>query len=452
LPTGAPNPGPRTSVTNGQTTWTYEPNGHLVQITAGKFTSPDQSMAPYGNDDLAAVLQQAGDCDVATLTGKAAIAGRATDVITLVPAGCSSPGAASFTGSRTIWVDQQTFFVLQEVAYSPDGQVLQTMEVTHIQYNTDLPGTLFTFIPPPGADVHDDRPGTPLRAAAYQQQLALLAKQADFPLFAPGTLPSGLRPWQPQVSRSDGLQVDFLYNPPNGTSASSGQGSGVRISERRATYSWIARWTAQGTAVSLPTAQGWIRDGVRQANGSGTSSTVVVLHDGTLTSLQSFTLSTDELLRMAASLVSIPGGHASLPNPTPPTLSTIRQGVSYPIFVPTAVPEGLVAGPPVGGDQPEAAVSITYRTRDGKAALKVLEGPAGCCLAAEPASGGQAVALPNALVAHSLTGTTQGIETALLWWQQDGAYIAISGRPELKEDMLTMAGSMSKTANLLPKP
>ena len=80
-------------------------------------------------------------------------------------------------------------------------------------------------------------------------------------------------------------------------------------------------------------------------------------------------------------------------------------------------------------------------------ALVVAEGPAGCCLDGDGRKAGESVTLANGIAAHYLPGTPES-GGPILWWQQEGSYIALSG-PQLTQDALVkMAASMSKTADL----
>jgi hypothetical protein len=126
------------------------------------------------------------------------------------------------------------------------------------------------------------------------------------------------------------------------------------------------------------------------------------------------------------------------------TLTTIRQQVSHPVFVPAQAPAGLAATEPT--ISPEALVTIVYRADDGSEALTVINGPAGCCLAALD-KGGETLNVSAGTTAHFLDNPAE-FGGPTLWWEQDGAYVALSGPKLTKEDLVKIVGSMSQTAEL----
>ena len=57
-------------------------------------------------------------------------------------------------GPVTDWVDKETFFILKSILYSLDGQHIErTMGVSRVQYNLELPNSLFSVIGLPGETV-----------------------------------------------------------------------------------------------------------------------------------------------------------------------------------------------------------------------------------------------------------------------------------------------------------
>lgn len=132
---------------------------------------------------------------------------------------------------------------------------------------------------------------------------------------------------------------------------------------------------------------------------------------------------------------------------TPPTIASLRQTLPYPIFVPTDVPAGLTPQPPLVGDANHTpGVTLTYRAPDGSVALRVLNGPLGCCLDADYRKGGTLITLPRGITAHLISNEPQ-FGGPILWWDQDGAYVALSS-PTLTQDALVkIAASMSNTAD-----
>jgi WD40-like Beta Propeller Repeat len=116
--------------------------------------------------------------------------------------------------------------------------------------------------------------------------------------------------------------------------------------------------------------------------------------------------------------------------------------------VPTSLPGNLAAYlPKLEGH----VLKIDYA---GK--VLVINGPIGCCLDADPRKSGDSVALPNRISAHFLQ-VEPHYGGPILWWRQEGTYIAISGPRLTKDVLIAIAASMSKTAGFsdavaLPPP
>lgn len=89
-------------------------------------------------------------------------------------------------------------------------------------------------------------------------------------------------------------------------------------------------------------------------------------------------------------------------------------------------------------------VTINYQGATG-VELSVLDGPAGCCLAADPRKYVGPTPLPGGRTAYFLDNEPQ-FGGPILWWQQDGAYIAVSGPHLIKDDLVKIASGMSNTA------
>jgi len=122
-------------------------------------------------------------------------------------------------------------------------------------------------------------------------------------------------------------------------------------------------------------------------------------------------------------------------------LSEIRRQVSFPVFVPVQGPNGprLQQATLDGADH----VSIDYHA--GSKHLNIGEGPLGCCLDADPRKYDGATRLPNGRTAYLLNvGAHFG--GLILWWDQEGTYIALSSADLNESHLVRMAGSMSATA------
>ena len=104
--------------------------------------------------------------------GTATIAGRPAYVLDLGTTACSPGVALDASGTITplpsepparqgrtlLWIDTETFFLLQSEHTGPDGTLQWRNTVTRIGYNTPLSDDRFVYAPPPGAVVTDFRP------------------------------------------------------------------------------------------------------------------------------------------------------------------------------------------------------------------------------------------------------------------------------------------------------
>jgi len=319
-----------------------------------------------------------------------------------------------------------------------------SLETTAIQFNAPVDAAVFTFTVPVGAAVYDLRPKPAPSADEFTRALAALAARADFPLFVPRDVPAGLVPRAP-VEVPSVLQIAYVPADQAATD-SAPMLHGVAVSERKATQGDVAQVPNGGQRVALGPVIGWYVPGIKNADGTGSNNSVILVRDGTWIALSSFTAAKAALVQMASSLEAVPGGHPALPNPVPAGVAALRAKVSYPIFIPTEVQSGLAPEPPTGGEQP-GALRIIYHDAQGAAALNVLNGPAGCCLDGDGRKNGEAVLIRGGITGHFLANQPQ-FGGPILWWQEDGAYVALSGPALTRTDLLRIAASMSKTADL----
>jgi outer membrane lipoprotein-sorting protein len=430
------------TVADQQNVWKYDSLQNSVQITEGPMEPGD--LAVSGASSLKNALQKASTCYNPRLAGEEQVAGRAAYVVEMGASTCPSASMPDTNGPLTFWLDKETYFVLKSTLRDTAGtQTIATTEVSSIVYNQGVDDSIFIFTPPAGATVADTRPRPTVDSQAFAEQLGALAKQADFPLFAPSFIPGDLRALQPQLDIKNGLSIEYTAPGEAQANSTAGQGS-VSITERKATYAMVTRWTDQADLVPVSGSRAWLQRG---SGNSDEKPSVLVLRDGTFVAITG--ASSEDLMKVASSLVPVPGGHAPIADPIPPTLSEVRGTVSFPVFVPTDLPAGFVADPPLGGEQPEDRVEISYHTPDGAPALLVMNGPAGCCLDAGGLSTGtsEAVQLANGTNAHYLPGVPES-GGPILWWEQDGSYVALSGPAQTRESLLQIASSMSKTAGL----
>lgn len=425
------------NVSDGSTLWTYDASNNIVQANIA--TGEGFPLPNVGS--LQALQQDASNCYTPQVVGEQAIAGRAAYKVELGENKCPAASVPTFNGTRTLWVDKETFFVLRDDFISADGkQNFSSYLVTRVRYNIELPGDLFQYTPPPGAQLEDNRPKPAPSLTEFQNQVAELARGADYPLFVPSALPQGLVPRAPRFQPQESL-LKLEYVPPEEASSDTlADSNGVTIQQVRAGYDTVRNWTTGAAPVEIDGAQGWLRDGGpgSQLN-TGVNSAVMLLRDGTFLSISSFALTVNELMEIARSLEPVPGGHAPLPNPTPPALADLRAQADYPILIPTYVPEGLTPEPPT----PQ---QIQYHRADGTIGLIVQNASKGeGGMERDPRYNGTLVTLPNGATVHQLGFEP---EIIILWWNQDNGYSSLEGHGIGEDEMLKIANSMSSTAEL----
>ncbi len=221
---------PSVTVTDGVSIWTYDPEMNLVQIHDGNLNGPGKSggVSPYGAAvGMGGVIGQAAECFDPELVGQdEIIAGRKTYRIELGPSHCPGNASAGFAGPQTLWIDQETFFILKTVIRDlNDERDVYVMEVSEIQYNTTLSADLFTFSPPPGAQVKDERSSaqptetamplptsTPLVTPDNEGLLSATATpQLPFQPLLPTWLPEGVG--MTTRVETDGAFITIVFDP-----------------------------------------------------------------------------------------------------------------------------------------------------------------------------------------------------------------------------------------------
>jgi len=439
-------------VSDGTNIWHYDPGQNTVFVNPfNPAIDGKGGVALFGQnvgilDDL---LQQATTCYNPKVTASDYVAGRATYVIDFGPTKCPSASAPEMNGRLVMWVDKETFFILKQELYNAEGnQVIMSIEVTQVQYNVPIDPGLFTFTPPARANTTDNRPKPTPSADEYQKQLEQLAQQVDFPIFVPDYLPQGLEPRQPRLNQMGGNSVELSYVPTEEVETdTSAETNGIVIQQLKADNSLVALWTEGAEPAAIPGGQSWLRRGIHNPDGTGSNSAALLLRDGTLVSIWSFTITPDELIKIAGSLNPAPGSHAPLPNPTPPTLDEIRGRVSFSVFIPTSLPQGLAPGSLSEGELTTENVEIKYIYPDGAVGLLVSNGNPGCCPGLLQMQNEEAK-LPNGITAHLIRTPIKMYGGMTLWWEQEGTHIEISGPNLTEEELINIAASMSSTANL----
>lgn len=425
------------TVSDGETQWDYNVKDKTVNVQtadAHNFPSPSVLSLDFLSQDMS-------NCYEPKVVGEETIAGRATYKVYLGPAKCRSASVWWLNGPHTIWLDKETFFMLKsEIRAENSDQISSQMMVTEIRYNLYVPGELLTFAPPPDARVNDMRAKPAPSASEYEGQLQEIARRADFPIFLPEPLPSGLTALAPKLNEVEN-QVELGFVPPdkmNGTGLA--DSFGILIYEKKADYDLVQNWTDGAQEIEVTGNQGWVRRGDFDVNsGTGSNSAVIVLRDGVLISISSFRIAPEKLVEVAKSLKTVEGSHAPLPNPTAPSLAEIRAQVDYPYFVPTYVPEGLTPKPP-------ARAQLLYTRADGTVALIVQnakQGEGG--METYPKTQAQKVVLANGAEAWEMGANA---DITILWWYQEGGYVALEGHGISQEEMVKIADGMSSNAEL----
>ena len=442
---------PGVRVGDGKVFWDYLESGRTVQIQNFAGQSGTADLFPLGEGDAAPppgqtprglgdVVREATGCYTPTVQADDRVAGRDTFVVDLERSGCYSASAHEIDGRLTLWVDKQTFFVLKSVLYDVADRARPyiTTEVTRVRYNIPIDRTLFTFTPPLGATILDGRARAAHRSDATDPRAVAVARKADFPLFIVGETLAGL-PLQPPSLDARGA-AHLAYGP---SSVPLDVRRSVQVVERRATAVDVAS-TPPGAAPvlvdgGLDTISGWYRE-------TGGGRFVSLVRGGTRVDLASALLPKDNLVALAGSLTPVAGGKPLGSDPPVRGLSALRRRVPFPIFVPTYVPGGLVPREPALGTG-GSLITITYDTPDGTAAVSVGNGPAGCCIDQDARKGQDRIVLPGGAVAHFMPNEPQ-FGGPILWLDEGGTYVAISGPSLTRGEEVKIAASLSRTASL----
>jgi outer membrane lipoprotein-sorting protein len=345
-------------VSDGTNLWQYSAINQERNASVSQLDANMNGQGLFGDNvqSLTDLFQRASTCYHAQLSGEATVAGRATYVIDMGPSLCPSASSPDMNGPLTIWVDKETYFVLKQELRSTRGDTLvMSDEVLQVQYNVSIDPARFTFTPPSGVEVQDMRPKPTPSASQYQTQLAQLAGQLSFPLFAPTYVPQGLGPLQPYQQAMGDMQVTLSYVPPAEAAQNVIAGPhGISVQQLRATDSLVAQWTEGSQSITLAAGTAWLRRGVHNADGTGSDSAVLLVRDGTLIAVSSFMVAPEELIKVADSLQAVPGGHAPLANPTLPTPAAPTTATPIPtpafnVLRPTWLPEPMTVTEQVDG-------------------------------------------------------------------------------------------------------
>lgn len=285
-------------VENGPNGWLYEPS--VKRATTFDPTKMVGDIGPgpsFGASDLEALLRNAGVNYDVKLIGKENVAGRATYVLAMTP----KPGTiqAKWMASALAWIDQQTYLQLRSEWKNAQGNIITEWAYTSLDENPAVDAALFTFTPPPGAEVVWQREPTGSERADRWQQIAQQTQNAKgtqgeaFHIYMPTYTPGGLTTEGPR------------YQPD--------QAGGVVEQNYRSQDDMFAlnlkELAVSASAVSPgPSAQPVQIGSFNGRYSSGASGRTLILEkDGTQIVLQAKSeISKDDLFQLAASLQPVP--------------------------------------------------------------------------------------------------------------------------------------------------
>ncbi len=170
-------------ISDGTTLWSYRTDQGNTTVAVGALPADvtvPMPRIPIGvawegtqtAADMTQLRAALARCYHPQRAGTAMIAGRSAYVLDLGPTACS-PGvtvdaAGTITplpsepparqGRTLLWIDTETFFLLQSTHTGPDGSLQWRNTVTQIRYNLPISDDRFTFTPPPEATITDVRP------------------------------------------------------------------------------------------------------------------------------------------------------------------------------------------------------------------------------------------------------------------------------------------------------
>lgn len=222
LPSATATSGYRVVISDGESTWHYEPSLGVVFHMPG--TAPDKSRGGSrggpGADSPGTVSAAGGDglalieanYDI-SLVSTESLAGRKAHVIKLKPKNPGNP-------SRRIWVDTELPFILRTEKYGPDGFISSLSFYNYIEFTSQIDDDVFRLQVPPGVAIVTI-PGT-----EDLMTLEELQKKAGFAVPVPEFVPAGYvleggtltRRGDAEVAHirfTDGLNtISFFVEPP----------------------------------------------------------------------------------------------------------------------------------------------------------------------------------------------------------------------------------------------
>ncbi|MGE5594385.1 MAG: sigma-E factor regulatory protein RseB domain-containing protein [Betaproteobacteria bacterium] len=219
LPSATATSGYRVVISDGESTWHYEPALGVVFHMPG--TAPDKSRGGSPGAGSPGTVSAAAGGGLAlieanydiSLVSTESLAGRKAHVIKLKPKNPGNP-------SRRIWVDTEFPFILRTEKYGPDGFISSLSFYNYIEFTSQIDDNVFKLQVPPGVAIVTI-PGT-----EDLMTLEELQKKAGFAVPVPEFVPAGYvleggtltRRGDAEVAHvrfTDGLNtISFFVEPP----------------------------------------------------------------------------------------------------------------------------------------------------------------------------------------------------------------------------------------------
>ncbi len=172
LPSATSTSSYRVVVSDGQSTWHFEPSLGVVFYMPGDGAASGAETA--GLDPMALIEANY----VVTLVATETLAGRKTHVIELEPRHGGNP-------SRKIWVDAEFPFILRMEKYRPDGPISSLSFYNHIDFHPTIEDDAFLIRVPPGVAI------VTLPGVGNLMSLEELQRRAGFTVVLPEFVPDG---------------------------------------------------------------------------------------------------------------------------------------------------------------------------------------------------------------------------------------------------------------------
>lgn len=141
---------PDTTVTvfDGHNRWIYDKQKQVVNVSRNKETpSP-----VFGGQTIEAIMKRANNGFHVKLVKTEMIAGRKAYVIEMEPKDKSTV-SPELNGKQKLWIDQRTYLPLKREQYAPNGNLIESITVTNIDYKPNFTKGLFTFKKPLDAKI-----------------------------------------------------------------------------------------------------------------------------------------------------------------------------------------------------------------------------------------------------------------------------------------------------------